>query len=999
MRYPRFLIHVFLIACCLAILPATRSQTINTLKAGFQNPPDSCRPGVYWYFMDGNISRKGMTADLESMKKVGIGSVVFLEVNVGIPRGPVDFLSREWLDLFAHAVHECERLGITMTLGVGPGWTGSGGPWVKPAQSMQHLVSASIQVTPADRNIKLPIPQPKKPFFGIGTLTADHKTEWNAFYEDVAVLAFPTPAIDTPVANTIETALYSRAPFSSVKGVKPYLASSESFDAGLTASYIRKNTILDLTKYLKADGTLDWRPTSGKWTIMRFGTRNNGAVTRPAPQQGLGFEADKFDTVAMKSHLDNYVGKLISAASPLNKNSAGGLKNLHMDSWEMGAQNWTKNFRSEFIKRRGYDPIVYYPVYSGHLVENAAISERFLWDLRQTAQELVLDYHARFLRDYSHRNGFRLSVEPYDMDPTADLELGNTGDISMCEFWSKDHGFNTAFSCVEATSIAHIKSQSVVQAEAFTAEGSEGFKQYPGSMKNQGDWAFAAGINKFFYHTFQHQSLNDSLRPGMTMSQYGVHWDRGQTWWPMAGDYHRYIARCQYLLQQGRSVADILYLIPEGAPHVFEAPASAFEGTSLMPDRKGYNFDACAPSQLLQAEVKANKIVFPGGASYSLLVLPASHTMTPKLLGKIASLLNAGATIVGLPPARSPGLTDYPNCDREINSLVNKVWGSSTVPAAITYRKVGNGKLIWGGNIRFENDSNLYPDYETAAGILRQMKLQEDFKSNGDIRYIHRSGVGWDMYFISNRSGKSISADCIFGTTSGTPQLWDAITGERRALPEFSKEKSSTTIPFLFDADQSFFVVFTNEKLPAKTAANFPKQKLLTELSGPWKLAFDPKWGGPAEIVFDKLEDWSTRSEEGIRYYSGMVKYTKTFDLDKWKDAAILDLGDVQNMARVKLNGTDLGVVWTKNKLNISNNLRPTGNILEIEVANLWPNRLIGDQKLPADGPSGGKWPEWLLQGNKRSSGRYSFVAYQHYKADSPLLKSGLLGPVRIFSE
>jgi len=212
------------------------------------------------------------------------------------------------------------------------------------------------------------------------------------------------------------------------------------------------------------------------------------------------------------------------------------------------------------------------------------------------------------VKKYAHKYGLGLSIEPYDMNPTADLELGSVADIPMCEFWSKGYGFNSSFSCIEATSIAHIKGIPVVQAEAFTADASEGWKQYPGSMKNQGDWAFAAGINRFFYHTFEHKPLADSLRPGMTMGPYGVHWDRKQTWWPMVSDYHTYISRCQYILQQGKSVADILYLTPEGAPQVFLPPSSAISGDSILPDRRGYNFDGCAPGQLNSATVKDHQI-------------------------------------------------------------------------------------------------------------------------------------------------------------------------------------------------------------------------------------------------------------------------------------------------------------------------------------------------------------------------------------------------------
>ena len=264
------------------------------------------------------------------------------------------------------------------------------------------------------------------------------------------------------------------------------------------------------------------------------------------------------------------------------------------------------------------------------MVENREESERFLWDLRQTAQELVVENHTGYVMKYAKRYGLGVSIEPYDMTPMADMELAASCDMPMCEFWSLG-GFNTAFGVAEGTSVSHLLGQAVVPAESFTAV--DNWKQHPGSMKNQGEWAFAAGINRFVYHTFQHQSLPDSLRPGMTMGPYGVHWDRNQTWWPMVDAYHRYVARCQYMLQQGRTVADLLYLAPEASPFVFLAPESAYEYENpALPDRKGYNFDACPPSMLYKAEVKENMIVFPGGATYRVLVLPYFKTMTPELL-------------------------------------------------------------------------------------------------------------------------------------------------------------------------------------------------------------------------------------------------------------------------------------------------------------------------------------------------------------------------------
>jgi hypothetical protein len=574
-------------------------------------------------------------------------------------------------------------------------------------------------------------------------------------------------------------------------------------------------------------------------------------------------------------------------------------------------------------------------------------------------------------------------------------------DVPMAEFWSKGLGFNASFSCIESTSIGHVNGKSLIPSEAFTSQDNEGWKQYPGAMKNQGDWAFATGINRFVFHTFQNQFLPDSLRPGATMGPYGVHWDRNQTWWPMVGGYHDYISRCQYILQQGRTVADVLYLTPEGSPHVFRPPSSAMDGDIVQPDRKGYNFDGCSPGQLYTSSVQNGMIVFPGGASYRLLVLPAVKTMTPALLKKIQSLVNDGAVVVGAPPLKSPGLSGYPLCDVQLGTMAKELWGTLQEPSQQTIRQYGKGKIIWGGELGTQiND--LYPEYELTATILKSMNVAQDFTANGALRYTHRTTGDEDIYFVSNRTGAPVETTATFRTIAGKPQLWDAMTGTIKQLPEYTVTGQLTSVPLKLDAYQSYFVVFAKSNLQAATTKNFAANKVVKALDGPWQVSFDPKWGGPKTIKFDALTDWTLRPEDGIKYYSGTAVYHKEFDLPKNVVASgknlYIDLGEVNNMARVKLNGKDLGIVWTAPwRVEISGAILQKHNKLEIEVINLWPNRLIGDERIPeADPTENGKWPEWLLKGQPRNSKRYTFSSFRFYDKNSPLLKSGLVGPVTV---
>lgn len=985
------------------------------LKEGFINPPDSARPGVYWYFMDGNLDLESMTKDLESMKRAGIGYVLFLEVNVGVPRGKVDFLSDEWQELYKHAVREAERLGIRIILGSGPGWAGSGGPWVTPAQSMMHLVTSDTSVTgPVLFDGVLPLAKPKKPFFGEGSLTPYLKSQRDAWYEDVAVLAFPTPRTKSYIDRIDEKALYYRAPFTSQPGVMPFLPAPAVFPENKAAT-IDQEKIIDLTDKLQKDGSMRWQVPAGTWNIMRFVKRNNGAVTRPAPAPGLGFESDKFDTVSFDAHFNAYIGKLISKVRPVKSKTGGGWTMIHIDSWEMGSQNWTNDFREQFRKRRGYDPLLFLPVYNGLIVNSLEMSERFLWDVRQTSNELIVENHAGRFKELGRRNGFRLSIEPYDMNPASDLDLGNVADVPMCEFWSDGFGFNSSFSCIEATSIAHIKGAPVVAAEAFTADHNEAWKKYPGDMKNQGDWAFCMGINRLIYHTFAHKPFDDKYRPGMTMGPYGVHWDRGQTWWPMVDAYHKYITRCQYLLSQGNPVAEILYLTPEGAPQVFLPPPSSVDGTPVMPDKKGYNFDGCSPDFLIKnAKIKNKQIIFPGGASYRILVLPKVETMTPELLEKIESLVRDGATVWGDPPKKSPSLTNYPECDRKVKELAESIWAVSERPIELTERLLGQGSIWWDGeNAMFRSDKKelidpavLYPDYNETVRIIQKKRVLPDFSSGGSIRYTHRSLPDRDIYFISNRTDMIVADTCLFRDGSKNAELWDAVTAKIEPLLCFIAKNGSIAVPVRLEPFQSYFVVFYHSKrTDNKTfpvSEMFRDKETIKRLDGKWSVAFDTTWGGPANIQFDSLYDWTKRTEEGIRYYSGIAVYRKSFDLPdneipSKKSDYYLELGTVKNLAHVKLNGKDLGIVWTTPwHVNITDVLKSKENRLEIHVANLWINRLIGDETQPWDGVKNGKWPEWLVNGTPRESKRFTFTTHRFYKKDDPLVESGLLGPVMI---
>ncbi|HPN33748.1 MAG TPA: glycosyl hydrolase [bacterium] len=941
-------------------------------EAAFRQPPVFARPWVYWFWMDGNLSKEGITADFEAMAQAGIGGVLSMEVDVGVPRGPIKFMSAPWRALFKHAVQEAERLGLQITLNSGPGWTGSGGPWIDGEHSMQHLVASDTTVLGGRRfNATLRQPKPYPPFFGDGDWTDEMKTIYRDYYQDVAVLAFPALDEGHRIVDVKEKALYVRAPYSSAPDVKPSLPLASHYPGLPPGATIDPQKIVDLTGRLSANGQLDWQVPEGRWTILRFGATCTGANTRPAPRPGFGLECDKFSRKAFDVHWNAYIGLLLQEIGPRPQHRTTGWTMLHIDSWEMGSQNWTNGFRSEFQQRRGYDPLLYFPVLTGRIVGAAELSERFLWDLRQTAQELLLENHAGYLKELAHQNGFNLSIEPYDMNPTADLSLGGIADVPMCEFWARGYGFNTDYSCFEATSIAHTHGRPIVAAEAFTSDHNEAWKLHPGAMKAQADWAFCVGINRLAFHRYAHQPWLDRA-PGMTMGPYGVHWERTQTWWPLIDGFHTYLARCQYLLQQGVAVADICLLTPEAAPYVFRPMALPQRGG--LPDRPGYNFDGCAPEVLLHhAKVQNGRLQLDGGASYRLLVLPQTATMTPQLLHKIRTLIYDGAVVFGVPPKSSPSLAGYPECDQQVQKLVKELWGSE---ANAGERRLGKGRLIWSPLPAEET----YPDLPMLESLFGKMNYPPDFSTDAPFRYTHRRVNAGELYFIANSEERAIKAACRFRVAGLRPSLWNPLTGTANEAVAFKEKKECTEIEVMLEPHGSIFIVFT-KAAPRPRTASCLEPKVLQPVAGPWRVTFDARLGGPKHpVVFDVLQDWSMHENQAIRYYSGLATYSLRFDLPSMKRGRLwLDLGQVEVMAAVRLNGHELGTVWTKPyRIDISAAVQGKDNELEITVANLWPNRLIGDAALPAE-----KQIAWST--------------YKPFAADTPLLPSGLLGPVTLW--
>jgi len=660
---PQWLASVGL--CAFALVASTASLRATTLESGFVAPPASARPWVYGFALDGNLTRAGLTADLEAMARVGIGGLMFMETDQGVPQGPVRFGTPLWREMFQHLIAEASRLGLKVNMNNDAGWTGSGGPWITPELSMQRIVWTETTLTGPLR-FDGTLPQPP----------ADR-----SFYRDIALFAYPTPAINY--------AIHHISAKSGAPTVRMETSPRAEFPILPPGAAVARESLLNLTVSLAPDGRLGWDVPEGRWTLVRLGTTTTGRENLPAPLEGRGLESDKLSKTATEAHFNALLGKLIRDNQPL-VGTQHTLVSTHIDSWEVGAQNWTPDFLHEFRQRRGYDPLPLLPVLSGQVVDSLEISERFLWDWRQTVADLLGENYVAHLKTLANRHGMRLSMEAYDKLPADDLTVAGLVDEPMAEFWSWDK-YRWAHTTGSMASAAHVYGKPIVAAEAFTANRTEKWQGHPANIKALGDWAFTQGINRFVIHRYAFQPWTNPARaPGMSMGPWGLHYERTQTWWEQSRPWHEYLARCQSILQQGLFVSDLCFLEPENSPQRFKSPIKTDTG------RPGYAFDGCPPDVVLsRMTVKNGQLVLPDGMSYRMLVLPRVRTMTPQLLRKIRDLVAEGATVLGTPPVKSPSLEGYPECDQEVKAIARELWGDGEAPENSSPRSFGKGRVIW----------------------------------------------------------------------------------------------------------------------------------------------------------------------------------------------------------------------------------------------------------------------------------------------------------------
>ena len=1052
-----------------ATLLLTQSPT-DSLAAKFKNPPPSARPHTWWHWMGGNVTKEGITADLEAMKQAGIGGAHIFDAGQGIPDGPIKYNSPEWRDLMSFAFHEAKRLGLDMTMHNSSGWSSSGGPWVTKEDAMKKIVFAKAVVQGGEK-VKIPAPQINQ-----------------GYYKDLQIVALPTP--DVPNRDRMnELSGLGANPGTRPNIAWPRVDVSECVQIPLTAT--------------------EYELPEGAWTILRIGVTLTGALNVASRPTGEGLEVDKLSAESLDRF---FAGGLDQLFKQVGKDSA--LHTVLIDSYETGYNNWTPKLFEEFRKRRGYDPTPYLPCLAGYSVTGADTTFGFLFDWRQTLSELWAENYSGHFANKLKQQGLQLAIEPYGNGNFDPFTYGKPGGLIMGEYWVGEGRINPAVKV--AASVAHVFGKSVVGAEALTASPEQaGWRNQPRQWKAFADRGMTTGVNRIIYHRFAHQPWVSGVNPGMTMGPWGSHVDRTNTIWPYMPAWDQYVSRCQYMLQSGTFAADILLFSGEDTPQNY-----AGEGQNLPEIPAGYDHDYIGLDPLMSLKVKrSGELVLPNGATYAVLALPNTEYMTVKLAKKVRALVRAGATVVGPRPTSTPSLAEASSGGNlELKYIADEIWGqdptqtglgrvtwnkplaqvlaSRAVPPAFTakgkdvssiWRRIGktdaffvassqpyprtvsctfrvnpaktkvqlwhpeSGKIedapVWKATksgvevpIDFQSEGSVFvvfspasspvkhvtetravvaPEVSKPAPVLRIISAVYGDQATGRVKDVaallanaitantirinaSNSDLGGDP---AVNTVKTLTINYKLGEETKTVTLSENATFRIGAFPDAGTPPVSELQGNLLKVwkNGTFSQVWSTGQKTQQQVKDLPKP---TEVTGPWQIKFISTYDPVRSTTYNKLKSWTEDENFDTKYFSGTGTYSKSVQVSKDQlgkgKRLILDLGDVRELCRVRLNGKPVATLWKSPfRVDITDFANPGANALAVDVTNLWTNRLIGDEQFPDDmGWNGAQlkgWPEWFLNHQPRPEPRRkTFTTWRHNFKDTPLLPSGLLGPVTL---
>ncbi|MDE7386821.1 MAG: hypothetical protein K2N28_06745 [Muribaculaceae bacterium] len=1009
----------------------SRSQLEDTFAR-----PSEVPTAVYWYWLSGNVTPEGVVDDVRSMKKAGItrAYIGFQGLDEGqAQQGDIKIQSPEWYECVRAAMRAATEEGVEIGVFNCPGWSQSGGPWVRPEQSQRYLGVARCEAHGGDKVIALPRPDNmlsdvkvlayrKIPAYTIsvatdnvtatgvdnvvamfdgdgstaGVIVADSCTVMIKPAKDDFTLRSVSIKSVSPISGNVTVRVLDgdvwreagnfkvdRTNMMPEVGYDPLAETSAAIAAAkgdcfaldmklnrdcrvseitvsespVVDSYADKilakmfqsplpywndykwgqspeldsdvvlgeNDIIDVTACREGDN-LVWNVPDGDWVIMRAYMAPTGVENGPTlPGDGRGLEIDRWSHEALVNHYDSFIGDIMRHVPADERRT---WRYIVSDSYERGSQNFGDDFFEYFTARYGYDPTPYLPTFGGTVVGSADRTDRFLWDVRRMIADRLAYDHIGALSELARRDSMKLWLEPYGHwgFPGEFLMYGGQSDEVGGEFWSE--GSLGDIENRAASSVAHTYGKPVCWSESFTCGWNE-FGRSPRMLKQRADRFFTEGVNASLLHVMVSQPDNDRF-PGNNCP-YGTEFNRKNTWYRQLDLFTDYLKRVGYLLQQGNYVADVAYFIGEDAP--------VMTGITDPELPFGYQYDFIN-AEVIERDLAAtpdHRLTLPHGTAYRLLVLPPSRTMRPELLRKIKQLVADGAVVLGPKPLSSPSLQNYGVADAEVKAMADELWGTDDNPRP-GIRGYGNGLVMTGIDM---------PHALALLGVTPDFGYVGD--GNPDLKYAHVKGRDRDIYFVTNQGNGPCEVEAMFRDAAGRrPELWNAMQGSRRDLPEYSSINGHTTVHLKLDRAESVFVVFEREDTAA-SGVNYPEPVDSITLTGGWDVDLVPMTGKSKRIKLPRLADLSLSDDESVRYFSGTAMYTTTVKLDDVPEGRVeLDLGDVREMARVRVNGVYAGGVWTQPyTVDITGMLKKGKNKIEIEVVNTWVNRLIGDSMLP----------------------------------------------------
>jgi hypothetical protein len=735
-----------------------------------------------------------------------------------------------------------------------------------------------------------------------------------------------------------------------------------ALDAGVDPHEVgvAHGALVDLTDKLRPDGTLDWTPPAGRWKILRLGWSLTGTENHPATPEATGLEVDKYDGKAVRTYLETYLSKYEHAAGK-DLVGARGVHALVTDSTEVGASNWTPRLLEQFKRLRGYDARPWLPALAGVIVKDRASSDAFLYDYRRTQADLMAEEHYGTVAKVAHEHGMRVYGEALESARVTlgdDMAMRSHADVPMAAMWAYRPEFGpnpTALADMRgAASVAHLYGGNLVAAESMTSAMSP-WAFAPSDLRPMIDMEFASGVNLPVIHTSVHQPLGEDKKPGLSLAIFGQYFNRNETWAGMARPWVDYMARSSYLLQQGRFYADVAYFYGE------EAPLVALYKKGPPPDApRRYAYDFVNPDALLhKLSVRGGDLVADSGARYRVLYLGgSSRHMSLALLRRLQALAEGGATIVGSAPVATLGLADDAAA---FSALVKRMWSGAPVT------RVGKGRVVAGGD---------------AEAALAQLGQAPDFDTSATpdapLLFVHRRLKDGELYFITNRSGKTLQTPARFKVHGKAAEFWHADSGRAEAA-SYRADKDGTVVPLALGPNESVFVVFRKPARAAAMTVQAPVWSQATVLDHGWSVRFDGL-AAPAPIANAGLGSLTDSPDPQRKYFSGTSIYQTSFTLPAGAKPGMpmkLDLGRVGDVADVLVNGKPAGIAWRPPyEVDVGSLVREGANTVEVRVANLWVNRLVGDAQ--------------------PGVAKVTFTTMPTYKADAPLRPAGLIGPVTL---